>query len=196
LRPFLVALLPLLLAGCQATPTPSSCLLELTSHGAPVRMTEVSSSRSACEVDDPVLAEGAAIPWSKPAVASCRLVSTEELFEREVVQPAALRHFGRPIARVEHLGAWSCRRQAGWFFPRWSEHASGKAIDVSGFVLADGTRVTVARDWSRRGPARDFLREVARGACRYFAVVLTPNTNRDHRDHLHLDVGDQKLCSV
>jgi hypothetical protein len=26
--------------------------------------------------------------------------------------------------------------------------------------------------------------------------VLTPNTDRDHHDHFHLDVGPQKACSV
>jgi hypothetical protein len=196
-RPFLLAAPLLLLAACQSgPPQPSACLTQLTAHGVPVQMADIDPPRSACEIDDPVRAEGAAIPWSTPAVASCRLVSTMELFERDVVQPAALRYLGKPVVRVDHLGAWSCRRQAGWFWPRWSEHAKGKAIDVAGFELADGRRVTVAGDWSRRGPSRDFLRAVARGACAYFAVVLTPNTNGDHRDHFHLDVGPQKTCSV
>jgi hypothetical protein len=190
-------LLLALLAACQTPPPPpSQCLLDLASHGAPVQMTEIDAPRSACQVDDPVRAEGAAIPWNKPAVASCRLVSAMELFERDVVQPAAIRYLGRPVVRIDHLGAWSCRRQAGWFFPRWSEHAKGKAIDVAGFELADGSHVMVAESWSRRGAARDFLHAVARGACGYFAVVLTPNTNSDHRDHFHLDVGPQKACSV
>jgi hypothetical protein len=185
------------LAACQsAPPEPSACLVALTSHGAPVTTAEVDPPRSACTIDDPVRAAGAAIQWNQPAVASCRLVSTMDEFERDVVQPAALRYFREKVVRIDHLGAWSCRRRAGWFFPRWSEHAKGKAIDVSGFELAGGRRVTVAGDWSRRGPARDFLRAVAKGACSYFAVVLTPNTDRDHRDHFHLDVGPQKACSV
>jgi hypothetical protein len=195
-HPFLLAALLALLASCQSAPKPSACLLTLASHGAPVQMTEVDAPRGACAIDDPVRADGAAIPWSKTAVASCQLVSTMELFERDVVQPAALRYFGKPVMRVDHLGAWSCRRQAGWFFPRWSEHATGKAIDVAGFELADGRRVMVADGWRPRGPAHDFLHAVARGACAYFALVLTPNTNGDHRDHLHLDVGPQKKCSV
>jgi hypothetical protein len=159
-------------------------------------MTRIDAPRGACEVEDPVRAEGASIAWDHSAIASCPLVSTMTSFEREVVQPAALRHLGQAVIRLDHLGTWSCRRQAGWFWPRWSEHATGKAIDVAGFELADGRRITVAGDWSRRGPARDFLREVAKGACRYFSVVLTPNTDRDHHDHFHLDIGPQHACSV
>jgi hypothetical protein len=185
------------LAACQsAPPPPSACLVALSSHGAPVSAAEIEPPRSACEIDDPVRASGAAIPWNHTTLASCRLVSTMDQFERDVVQKAALRYFREPVVRIDHLGAYSCRREAGWFFPRWSEHAKGKAIDVSGFELADGRRISVASDWSRRGPARDFLLAVAKGACSYFAVVLTPDTNRDHRNHFHLDVGPQKACSL
>jgi hypothetical protein len=198
-RPFLaVTLLALLAAGCASGPSPEAqaCYAALSARNVEFEPTTLDAPRSACEVDDPVRVSGAAIPMSRPVVASCSLVGALDRFERDIVQPAALRHFGRPIVRVEHLGAWSCRRQNGWLFGRWSEHAKGKAIDVSGFELADGRRITVAGDWSGRGASRAFLREVARGACGYFAVVLTPKTNHDHRDHFHLDVGPQHACDA
>jgi hypothetical protein len=35
---------------------------------------------------------------------------------------------------------------------------------------------------------------VAQGACKIFSVVMTPNRNAEHHDHLHLDIGPYKLC--
>ena len=62
--------------------------------------------------------------------------------------------------------------------------------------LSDGTRIDVEKDWTDGGPRGRFLHAVALGACRYFSVVLTPATNGLHHDHLHLDIGPDRLCSV
>jgi hypothetical protein len=37
---------------------------------------------------------------------------------------------------------------------------------------------------------------VARAACGYFSVVLTPDSNADHFNHMHFDLGPDRLCSV
>ena len=50
-----------------------------------------------------------------------------------------------------------------------------------------GTRISVAGDWGDAGAKGRFLREVRDGACRLFSTVLSPDYNRAHRDHLHLD---------
>ncbi len=159
------------------------------------RPAAVEPANGACTVRDPVLIDRAPIAWNRPALTSCALALALADFEREIVQPAALRHFGQTIVRVDHLGAYDCRRRTG-FTRRWSEHALGDAIDIAGFHLADGSVVSVERDWQRRGPARDFLHAVARGACRRFSVVLTPHSGRAHRDHLHLDIGQYRLCEA
>lgn len=126
---------------------------------------------------------------------SCALAERLDDFEREAVGPLALRYFGRPVTRIDHFGAFACRRESTGR-NRLSQHALGNAIDIGGFELADGTTVTVAADWRAPGPRRAFLRELARRACSYFSVVLTPSSNAAHRDHLHLDIGPYRLCSV
>lgn len=65
------------------------------------------------------------------------------------------------------------------------------AIDVSGFRLADGTRIAVARDWrdDHRGA---FLRDIRDGACKLFATILSPDYNAAHADHLHLDQANRR----
>ncbi|WP_338446021.1 extensin family protein [Pelagerythrobacter marensis] len=110
-----------------------------------------------------------------------------ELWLRDVVQPAARSHFGAEVDRVEHLGAYSCRRLYGRAEGRWSEHATGNAIDIGAFVLTDGRRIAVLDDWSGEGDEARFLRDVRDGACPLFATVLSPEYNAAHADHFHFD---------
>ena len=121
---------------------------------------------------------------------ACPVAAGLAAWEWNVVQPAAQARFGEPVVRIEHFGSYSCRRLYGRDQGSWSEHARANALDVAGFVLASGRRITVVRDWkSDRDGA--FLREVRDGACGLFATVLSPDYNAAHRDHLHLDQADR-----
>jgi hypothetical protein len=75
-----------------------------------------------------------------------------------------------------------------------SRHATAEALDVAGFVLEDGQRIRVLRDWEEPGAPAAFLREVRTGACRFFDGVLSPDYNAAHRDHLHFDRGPYRMC--
>ena len=70
-----------------------------------------------------------------------------------------------------------------------SEHGHANAIDVSGFVLADGRTVQVKTGWWGALAERTFLRDVHRGSCNLFSTVLGPNYDANHRDHFHLDLA-------
>jgi hypothetical protein len=118
---------------------------------------------------------------------SCPVAAALALWEWHVVQPAALKHFGRRVTAIDHFGSYSCRRLYGRDEGPWSEHATANAVDVAGFRLDDGTRITVIGDWRSDGARSAFLREVRDGACDLFATVLSPDYNAAHRDHLHLD---------
>ena len=122
-----------------------------------------------------------------PPLLACPLAAGLVLWEREVVEPAAERRFGAHVVAIDHFGSYSCRRMYGRTTGDWSEHARARALDVAGFRLSDGRRITVARDWTRPGRARAFLHDVRDGGCRLFATVLSPDYNAAHRDHLHLD---------
>lgn len=60
----------------------------------------------------------------------------------------------RRLTRIEHLGSYACRNIYHRPDARRSEHASAEALDVSGFQLSDGRKITVLRGWGvrRRGP--------------------------------------------
>jgi hypothetical protein len=120
-------------------------------------------------------------------VTSCPVAAAMLILERQVIQPAAMRHFGSRVAEIAHAGSYSCRRLYNRADGPFSEHATADAVDVLGFRLDDGTRISVLRDWSDEGDKGAFLREVRDGACDLFATTLSPDYNQAHADHLHLD---------
>lgn len=122
---------------------------------------------------------------------SCPVAAALAMWEWNGVQPAAERLLGSRVRRIETFGSYSCRRLYGRDVGGWSEHATADAVDVAGFVLADGRRITVARDWQGDDPQARFLREVRDAACGLFATTLSPDYNAAHRDHLHLDQAER-----
>lgn len=147
-----------------------------------------------CGYDDAVrFAPGGSrtIAFSPPVGISCPVAAGLALWEWHVVQPAALRHFGRHVASIQHYGSYSCRRMYGRGEGDWSEHATANAIDVAGFTLEDGERIAVRHHWQGSGPRAAFLREVRVGACKLFSSVLSPDYNAAHADHLHLDQAER-----
>jgi hypothetical protein len=131
-------------------------------------------------------------------ITSCPVAAAMRLWE-PLVQRAAARNLGSRVVRIEHFGSYSCRRLYGREGGRWSEHATADAVDIAGFRLADGRRVTIAADWAAEGRDALFLREVRDSACDLFATVLSPDYNEAHRDHLHFDQAERgarggRLC--
>lgn len=123
----------------------------------------------------------------RPAT-TCTVGIALALWERDALASAAKDLFDSKVERIEHLGAFSCRRLYGRESGPWSEHATGNAVDIAGFVLTDGTRISVLRDWPTDGANAEFLRRARDGACRSFSTVLGPDYNAAHADHFHLDM--------
>ncbi|MFC3173897.1 extensin family protein [Novosphingobium bradum] len=119
---------------------------------------------------------------------ACPLAETFAGWARFGVDRAARQILGSALVRIETMGSYSCRTVAG--SDRMSAHATARAIDVGGFVLADGRRITVLNDWNSPDPqVRAFLATVQQSACKRFGTVLGPAYNAAHRDHLHVDLG-------
>jgi hypothetical protein len=128
-----------------------------------------------------------AVTFSPGVVTSCPVAAALQIFEAQIVQPAALRHYGTRVRSIDHAGSYSCRRLYGRSEGAYSEHATANAFDLMGFRLNDGRRISVLRDWRTADKDAAFLRDVRDGACRLFATVLSPDYNAAHADHLHLD---------
>ncbi len=125
---------------------------------------------------------------------TCPLAETFAGWARFGVDRAAQQLLGSPLARIETMGSYNCRNVAG--SARRSAHATASAIDVSGFVLADGRRITVSGDWQSESPrVRQFLTLIHSSACKRFGTVLGPAYNAAHKDHLHLELSSRSTCS-
>ena len=133
-------------------------------------------------------------PWE---ILDCRLALALDDFADVLV--------AHDIVEVRH---YSMHRVAPASWPVGkvgSQHFGGMAIDAAIFTTKDGTKMDVDKDFFGRigaktcGPdarprkkteksvaLREILCETA--AKRIFNVILTPNHNRAHRNHFHLDV--------
>ncbi|MFD1195579.1 extensin family protein [Seohaeicola saemankumensis] len=101
---------------------------------------------------------------------------------------AAVGNKGGGVQSIRVAASYACRTRNHQPGARISEHGRGKAIDVSGYRLRDGTDVTVLRDWGtgRNGRA---LKQMHRAACGTFGTVLGPDSDRFHQDHFHFDTA-------
>lgn len=152
-------------------------------------------------------APGPAASWHKAVyeILDCRLALAlddfaELLAERDFVELIHM-SFYRKNAHI-------ARRKTP------SRHASGHAIDLGTLVKRDGTRYDVLKDWHGApgdqvcgpeaappkldSPGARALREVAcEAAARgLFHIILTPNFNHDHHNHLHMDLGTSRTSAL
>jgi hypothetical protein len=166
-------------------PAGDECLSRLRAAG--VAFQSVSDKRG---VETPVALDGSIggirywTVGAGPMVADCRLALALAKVAPE------LRAMG--ISAMRFSGAYSYRMAR---VGRLSLHAYGLALDVHE-VVADGKSSMVARDFARglpNGCAAD-APILNRLACRFaqlrlFQELLTPDSNADHRDHLHFAIA-------
>lgn len=118
----------------------------------------------------------------------CGIALRTAMWEQHSLQPAASEFLGSPVSRIDHIGSYNCRalRTSSGPSTRMSTHATADAIDITGFGLADGTQIKLLDDWDPVGPKASFLRAARDGACEWFGLTLSPDYNRLHADHFHL----------
>ena len=124
-----------------------------------------------------------------PATLACPIVSALDRWVSEGVQPAAMHWFGVPVVEIKQISAYSCRGMVGSRNAHISEHAFGNALDVAGFTLADGRKITVKNGWHGAPEEQGFLHDVQGSRpARQFTTVLAPGYNVYHYDHIHVDL--------
>ncbi|MBH5322504.1 extensin-like domain-containing protein [Aurantiacibacter sediminis] len=153
------------------------------------------AGEDACRRDDRLLLPDSPLVPANPEMTCPVAVGLSQWLTKDV-RPLAEEMLGSPIARVEQLGTYNCRRIGGGSEGRWSEHATGNAIDISAFVLQDGTRISLLADWDDIGEAGRFLRAAHDSACLNFGIVLSPEYNAAHADHFHLDQGRRPTAGM
>ena len=178
-----------------APPDPvAACLAGLNQRHVLFERSPDFKTPEGCGIEGGVKMKGASIPLNRPVLMACVTSASLADFESQVVVPAAKALLGHEVTLMSSAGAYDCRGQRSNHPERLSEHGKGRAVDITGFTLDDGSKITVLRNWSGHDAKAEFLHKIAAGACKMFSVVLTPKSNALHRDHLHFDNGPYKKC--
>ncbi|WP_440222884.1 extensin-like domain-containing protein [Dokdonella sp. MW10] len=171
-----------------------ACRAALATSGFGFRVLPDRSTGEGCGFRDAVMLTSTRVGKGPSLPLSCRAAVAFALWERHVLEPAARDHLGHRVVRFEHAGSYACRNTYSRATGPRSRHATADAIDLTGFVLDDGSRVRVLAHWDDDGAKGRFLHEVHRGACGFFGSALGPDYNTAHRDHFHFDRGGFGAC--
>ncbi len=147
---------------------------------------------SQCGTENPYemsAAGGGRVSLRPAAMLRCPMIPQVERWIAEVVEPAARRLYGQPVAEVTVAASYACRPMNHRSGAHLSEHGYANALDVSRFTLAGGEVITVKGGWYGTPRERAFLRQVHDGACANFTTVLGPEYDANHRDHFHMDLA-------
>lgn len=148
-----------------------------------------------CTVEGAGVVGPQGLAFSPPSpTMTCGLTAALAVWTRQSVLPASRALLGSDVVAIDHYGTFACRRIYGRVEGRVSQHAHASAFDVAAFRLRDGRRISVLRDWKGGGPEAAFLRRVRDDGCRLFRVVLSPDYNAAHANHLHFDMSPYRLC--
>jgi hypothetical protein len=183
--------------AAPAGPLPESaafrkCAADLRAAGVRFEILPDQERGGGCRIVDAVRLLDIGTPTANLGAMTCPLAATFSAWTRYAVRPAARLHLGSEVVKIETFGTYACRDMrgaGGTISGKLSEHAHANAIDIAAFQLADGRRISVARNWREDGPAARFLQAIHESACKRFRTVLGPDYNAAHRDHFHFDLG-------
>lgn len=159
------------------------------------------SGDAGCGIESPVRLtgiqrQGAQVPLNGAVTVSCAFAQTFSDWLQSDVLPAAEKHFDGGIRSIATGPGYQCRRRNNQPDGKLSEHALGKAVDISGFVMTEGASVSVETDWGQDTPEGRFLTDIHKSACARFTTVLSPEGDEFHKSHLHVDIGCHgKTCT-
>lgn len=141
-----------------------------------------------CRVARPVKVSSiSGVVLSPAAVIDCPTAQALKTWIQKGAKPAVGR-LGGGIRSLRIAASYSCRTRNSKPGAKLSEHAKGKAVDISVITLNNGLSISVLKGW--RNPVQGkILRRMHKAACGPFGTVLGPDANRYHRDHFHFDTA-------
>ena len=103
---------------------PELCAFALAQEGAVFRSLPDTPIENGCGLTGGVRMESSRLSWNRPYSITCPMAAALLYLEREVIQPAARRHFGQDVAAATHYGTYACRNRNALPAGRRSEHLS------------------------------------------------------------------------
>ena len=186
--------IPLILMGCGMFGGRDD--VEVSSRGSVcgqasikgVVVGEVDGASKVCGIANAVrVSRIGGVSLSQPALMECNTARVLNVWvKREMDQVIGI--MGGGVEELHVAAHYACRTRNNRKGGKISEHGKGRAIDISGFALADGSTISLLKGWrARRSSAA--LRRMHRGACGPFGTVLGPEADRFHQDHFHFDTA-------
>ncbi|MEM6480776.1 MAG: extensin family protein [Pseudomonadota bacterium] len=124
---------------------------------------------------------------SQLALMDCQTAVTLKTWLENTAKPAFADQ-GGGLKGLRLSGHYACKTKNNRQGASLSEHARGRAIDISSFILRDGTIITVRDGW-KDAETSDVMRELHSGACGLFGTVLGPDADQYHEGHFHFDTA-------
>lgn len=140
---------------------------------APVRLSSVALRNGRIELN------------AKPLL-GCSFALLFSDYIRNLAAPLGAATMDAPLVAIDSGPGYQCRGRNGDAGAKISAHGKGVAIDVRGFVFANGRRVAVEDQSDAQSTA--YLKSLRAAACGWFTTVLGPGSDPYHASHLHLDV--------
>jgi hypothetical protein len=173
---------------------PAVCRAAIAGAGAVFTTLSDHEEASGCGWTDAVrLSALGDVRFSSPVTLTCPLAASLVMFDRQVLQPSTMARFGSPVRVVDHVGSYACRNIYHREQAPLSRHALADAIDVTGWRLANGRRVSIEEEWASPDTGL-FLHGLQHDGCRYFGAFFGPDYNAAHRTHFHLQGGGYGGC--
>ncbi len=151
------------------------------------RIGRVPGEIGGCGVNDAVrLRSVSGVTLSQRAVMDCTTAKALKTWVDQGLQPSFER-LGR-VARIKVAAHYVCRTRNHKAGAKISEHGKGRAIDISGVTLENGSQFSILQDYGK-GRGGRALRQAHKAACGTFGTTLGPGSDGYHEDHLHFDTA-------
>ncbi|MDO9525445.1 MAG: extensin family protein, partial [Gemmobacter sp.] len=143
-----------------------------------------------CGVANPVRVTSVdGVALSQAATIDCQTAEALTDWVQRALKPEVGRT-GGGVAKIHVAAHYACRGRNNRSGARLSEHAKGKAIDISAITLANGQTLSVLKDW--RGKYGSLMKAVHKRACGIFGTTLGPGSDGMHEDHFHYDTAQHR----
>jgi hypothetical protein len=182
----------------QTKPTPTidqACLDRLGAAGIEFEpVTLPPAVNPECAIATPVRLKAVKLPpWWKTSirlpdepVLSCQFGERFGHWLRDLVAPLIAGELAVELKSVHTGPGYECRNRNRAETGKISAHASGLAVDVASFELANGGTLAIKPNGDEH--LRVTVDAIRVAACGWFTTVLGPGSDAAHAEHMHVDI--------
>jgi len=172
-----------------------ACLHGLAPAGFEFEVTTTpSAANPACTMETPVRLKAIKILSRPPTVIrlpdepilSCKFVDRFGHWLGDLAGPLIAGRLNSDVKAVRTGPGYECRNRNRAENGKLSAHATGLALDIMSFELANGQTLTVKPNGDER--ARATVEALRIAACGWFTTVLGPGSDAAHAEHMHVDI--------